>query len=185
MSHDLDIVVRVSDRLILEKNWVAGLRELAMNTQYATYAAPCAHFNVPFRQELFAIHVPSWHAFVCSQMSGDIRAWKLADKTTDEAVTLEKYYIGMAKEVHRRVHPVISSVSHWDNVTYDDCDYTVRHEQYFPRPEDSSGYGVWPILGLARTQKVRGLLWKDSHTPADYYELSKSYGLAYTEADFG
>jgi hypothetical protein len=171
--HGIDILVKFSRRWIVSRPWVDGLRELAHNTQYATYSSVDMMCGLGFRSECCALHVPSW------MESGAYDKLRAQIATGEQPVHglvggAEGWYHELARSVHRRAHPDPNDRS-------DLCAYTEGH---FTRSEPWSGYGMWPMMGLSRKQRIPGVLWHNSCSAADYAELARSFGLSYTEADF-
>lgn len=175
----LDIAVKCSRRFVIYKPFAAGLRELMHNMQYATACAPCGHYLFGFRSEVVAMHVGSWHAAgAFAQMQEAVRINQRYD-SLPEAWTHHR-----ARDVHRFVHPVAEEASHAGNVLEDGCDYLVRSERAFNRPDSYAAFAWWPLMGLSRHCRVPGVLWHDSHQPEDYAALAKEYELPYKKEDF-
>jgi len=179
-SKRLDIVVKCSRRFILAKPWSQGLRELMHNTGYATACGPCAHFGFGYRSELVAMHVGSWiDSGAMARMAQAVRENASYDPLP------EAYDHWRARDVHAFVHPVDDSVSHANDENHAECDYLVRSERLYPRADSYAAFAWWTaVMGLCRTQRIPGVLWHDSHTPADYAALAATFGLPWTTADF-
>ena len=175
----LDIVVKCSRRFILNKPWSARLAELMHGTQFATATGADATFGFGFRSELVAMHVPSWMASgAAAEMAEAVRQNRRVDSLP------EAWYHRKAREVHQFAHPKNEAVSHFGDMNNPDVDLLVRHEHFYPRPDNYDAYAQWPLLGIARSQRLPGLLWHDSAVPSDYFALSQEYGLSYTLEDF-
>lgn len=176
----IDIVVKCSRRFIVNKPWVDGLRDLMVNTQYCTASGADCHFFFGFRSEWVAMHVPS---YVASGAYAEMEAAVLRNQPYDSLP--EAWYHHRARDVHQWAHNPVDFISHADNVDDPQCDLLVRSEKGFPRPGNYDGF-VWyaGLLGLARSQKINGVLWHDSHTPEDYYKLSTEFGLDYSYHNF-
>jgi hypothetical protein len=172
-ANDIDLLVKLSRRFIINRPFVAALQELAHNTQYATYSGTDMSCGLGFRSECCALHVPSWIE------SGAVDLMKATIATGEQPVNglvggAEGWYHERAREVHRWAHPDKDARA----------DLLAYSEGHFTRSETWSGYGYWPMLGLSRTQKLPGILWHNSCSLADYAALAQEFGLPYTEADF-
>lgn len=176
----LDVVVKCSRRMILNKPWSVSLSELMSNTQYCTACAPDCRFNYGFRSELSALHVPTWHASgAYAQMAEAVRVGVRVDSLP------EAYYHWRARDVHNFAHQAHPLVSFSDDTSNPQCDLLVRSEGMFIRPDNFAAYAWWTnVMGLARTQKMPNVLWHDSHEPSDYLSLSQSMGLPYSLESF-
>jgi len=175
----LDVVVKCSRRMILNKPWVAGLVELMHNTGYATASGACAWYRFGFRSELVAMHVRSWiDSGACAEMEACVRENRQPDPLP------EAWLHHRARDVHRFVHPTVESASHMQDVNHPDCDMLVRYEQAYVRSDHKEAFADWALMGLSRRDRVPGVLWHDIDTPAEYAALSAEFGLPYTADQF-
>jgi uncharacterized protein len=165
--HEFDLLVRFHPRWIVTKDWTAGLRERAFNTQYETYSAPCSSSGSGFRSECAAYHVPTWFASgAVEQLSAYARA--LEHMWDERRADPEAFLHALARRVHEGA-----------------CRITRSHEALFPRPPRADGYGEWSLLGPSRKSAAAGVLWRDSARQEAYWELAQAWGLtAYQCQDF-
>jgi hypothetical protein len=175
--HGLDVVVKCSRSFIADRPWSRELVNLLHNTGYVTATGPCATFNIGFRSEWVAMHVNSWiDAGTAQELSGIV----LANR---EYGFPEAFYHNKAREVHRFVHPIGGAF--YGDLSNSQCDFTIRSEQFYPRPENYNAFAWFAgLLGLGRSQKRADVLWHDASSDVDYAELAMKYGLPYQPADF-
>jgi len=123
----VDLLVKMSRRFIVLRNWVLELQALAWMTQYATYSQRCLHFDFGFRTECVAFHLPSWHD---GRAFGDLQERVEAN----EPVFVEGRLHDLARRVHRSA-----------------CDLNRQYEQVHPRSPEADAYGfARPNLFTAR-----------------------------------
>ena len=164
LENQIEIVVKVSRRLLLHHDWVPGLQQLAYNTQYATYGNACIYYDFPLRSECVGMHVETWIG------AGTVAELRRAIEGGERvAPYLEPWYHQLCWRVHQDRAPAILR----------------RREQLFPRDPRWGGYGIWHMLGLGRHARVPGVLWHDINPPEDYWRLAQAWGLSgLTERDF-
>lgn len=159
-SLGVDLLVKMSRRFIPLHPWMPDLQAIAWETQYATYSQRCLHFNFGFRTECIGFHVASW---------------------STPAIRKEFVQIvghGQPVFVEGRVHDLARRIQG------SACDLNRRHRILHPRPPESDAYGIWPIMPDRRTTKKPDILWHDCNTPADYFHISRHFGLEYRAEDF-
>ena len=162
----LDILLKVSRRFIIAKPWTASLTELAVGTTHATYTGACAWFGFGFRSECVGMHVQAWlDCGACGTMAADLNLNKMPDPLP------EAYYHNLARKIHSQTHNEAD-------------DLLLRYERYYPSPTTCECFAPWPLMGIARTQRLPNVLWHDSHVREDYKALADEYGLSYTVDDF-
>ncbi|HEY3332587.1 MAG TPA: hypothetical protein VGK19_21330 [Capsulimonadaceae bacterium] len=164
-GHDLDYVVKLSRRFVIMRPWVDTFRELAFNTQFATYSGACSDFGFGFRTECTAYHVRTWFA------AGAVETLR-GYVARNESAFVEGLVHELARDVHRSA-----------------CDVTRRLERWSPREgdhaRDADGYGYWPLLGTGRSIYNPGILWHDYATADSYWGVAQAFGLTeYTREDF-
>jgi hypothetical protein len=179
-ANRLDVAIKCSRRMILNKPWSVELGALMHNTQMPTATGACGYWQWGFRAELVAMHIPSW------MDCGAFAMMEEAVRRNEEYAGLpEAYDHDRAKEAYRWLHPADDSVSRWTQRDHPECDFTVRYEKTFTHNENHDGFVPWlSVMGLHRNQRVPGVLWHDNASPIDYAMLAQSFGLSYTEQDF-
>ena len=66
----LDLLVKMSRRLVPAADWVPRLTEMAKVSQFATFARNCQTHGFPLRTECFAMSVEQWSSeSICGQMT--------------------------------------------------------------------------------------------------------------------
>jgi hypothetical protein len=177
---EIDVVVKCSRSFIANRPWSRELVNLLAGTGYVTASSYCAHFGsngFGFRTEWVGMHVKSWiDSGIMQQMQGYV-------DTNTEYGFPEAFGHNKAREVHQFVHPISNPYMDSSNP---DCDYTVRADQFFPRPQNYDSFAIFfGLLGIARTQRRDNVYWHDSHPNCqDYGELARSLGLDYADEAF-
>lgn len=176
---ELDVVVKCSRSFIANRPWSRELVNLLYSTGYVTAASYCAHFGgqgFGYRSEWVGMHVKSWiDSGVMQEMQGYV------DRDQEYGFP-EAFGHNKARDVHKFVHPISSPYMDTSNPN---CDYTVRGDQFFPRPGNYDGYAIfYGLLGLARVQRRDDVYWHDSHIFSEYGELARTLGLTYKDEDF-
>jgi hypothetical protein len=167
-ANGFDLLVKFSRRWIVNRPWVDGLQELAHNTQYATYSATDTLNGLGFRSECCALHVPSWiESGAYAKMKAQV------DSGVQPTYCAEGWYHELARQVHI-----------WRNDSVHRNDLLALSESLFKRSREWICYGLWPMMGLSREQRLPGIYWHNSRTPAEYAALAQEFGLPYTESDF-
>jgi len=157
----LDLVVKMSRRFLPLEDWVSGLRELALDSQYATYCSHTETFQFGFRSECVGMAVREWQAH---RIHHELAAIALAPGMP--------FVEGVVHNLARRLALSRSERAvRWD-------------EEHGPRPNDRDGFAPWPFMGIDRCRKYPQFLWHDSATPEDYHQLAVAWGLNYSRADF-
>lgn len=173
----LDIVVKCSRSLIIEKPWSVALAEGMAASHYVTACAYDSWHQFGFTSEIVSMHVQSW-----------IKSGAMAMMA--ETVRENKQFAGLpegwiherSREVHRFVHPIDNP---WANVHDPNCDMLVRTEQVFGRPGNwDSYYPWWHVCGLSRHSRAEKVYWHDQNTDDQYAALAQSLGLDYQPSDF-
>lgn len=157
----LDLLVKISRRWLLSRNWVPELIELAVRTQYPTYTNRCRHYNYGFRPEFIALHVDSW---CCDEILSDMQRQMERGQLP---CLPERYLHDLALMAHRRNR----------------CSVNARWEEQHGF-QDRGGYGAWNALGENRHAVPPDVLWHDQHGPEAYLRKACDYGLSYALADF-
>ena len=159
-QQSIDLLVKMSRRWIISKNWVPGLVDLATQTQYPTYTNCCNHYNYGFRPEFMGLHVFSWY---CEEILSDMKG----RMERAELPLPEQYLHDMALIAHKRNRCCVNAL--WE-----------KEHGY----QDRGGYGVWDALGRNRHAVPEGVIWHDQHGPEVYLAKAQEYGWSYKLDDF-
>jgi hypothetical protein len=96
----------------------------------------------------------------------------------------EAYYHNLARNIHAKTHLFVQAAQDSGYVHSPEYDPVVRYDSFYPLSHTRDAFASWPLMGLSRTHRIPGVLWHDSHTPANYCDLAHAYGLQYNEDDF-
>ena len=162
-AHGCKIGVKVSRRLIIHRPFVSGLRELFYNMQVPTVCGACATFGFGYRSEGVAMWTPAW---LSAGVVDEIDRIVAADQ--EFCALPEAWYHERAQKVYELTKSTLRT----------------RYDGFYPLAATRAAFTDWPLLGLGRAEKVPGVLWHDSHTPRDYWELAQTFELPYTLDEF-
>lgn len=164
-THQLgcNIGVKLSRRFIINRPFVAGLRELFYNMQIPTVCGACATFGFGYRSECVAMWAPAWLSTgVVDEMERIVAANK------EYSGLPEGWYHEKAKKVYEQTKSAARK----------------KYDHFYPIAASRAAFTDWPLMGLGRAEKVPGVLWHDSHSPRDYWTLAQEFNLPYTLQDF-
>ncbi|MGO8670759.1 MAG: hypothetical protein ACLQVD_05265 [Capsulimonadaceae bacterium] len=154
--NNIELLVKISRRFILNHAWTFGLQQLAYGSQYPTYGCCCGHFGFRLRSECVAMHVPSWQA---SGIVRDMREMVSDCRVIDGPI--ENWYQTTAYQVYLSQAPFTSR----------------RFDYLFPRDPFWRGYAWWPVMGMSRLCRMPGVLWHDANSTEEYLDLARELGL--------
>ena len=157
----IDLLVRMTRRFIPLRDWTAHLAEVAMYTQFGTYARDCAHHRLPMRTECFAMYVEHW---ALPQIAGEIAEFALKNRLS---VTVERKvydWVGKVYEMN------CGAAREWERL----------HVGLTPRPM----FCTWEFVERERPRRSPNYLFHEANSPADYAALARNAGLNYTADDF-
>jgi hypothetical protein len=159
----LDITVKMSRTFVPTTNPFAELRQVAWETQYATFSNICRGWGFGFRSECVGFHTQTWHRPMILERLRDAVArgrWHFN--------FVEVFLHKLARDIQRN-----------------NCSANQIYEKTHPRESSTDAYGIWPWMGEDGTQQQPGLLWHRANKPVDYYQLALAYGITeYREEDF-
>lgn len=161
-SKNLDLLVKISRRWIFLTDWVSNIKQLAIDSQYATFSNYTKTFNFGFRTECQGMHVDTWFN------SRFIRQTKRHIELKKH-VFVEAYIHNFAREFEQ-----------------DNCIIAQKWKVEHQLPDDKNGYAQWDLIGTDRgkSDELKRWIWHDCDNPGKYYELSKLFGLNYNMEDF-
>jgi hypothetical protein len=158
-----DIGVKLSRRYIINKPFVASLRELFYNMQMPTVTGACGTFGFGYRSECVAMWTPAWiDCGVIDEMEA------IVARNVEYSGLPEGWYHVQARKVYEMTRPPARE----------------RFDRFYALPESRAGFTDWPLMGLGRAETVPGVLWHDSHGAKDYWELAQEFNLPYTLQEF-
>jgi hypothetical protein len=162
-DNNCKIGIKLSRRYIINRPFVSGLQELFYNMQIPTVCGACATFGFGYRSECVAMWTPSWIA------SGLVEEMK-------NTVSLNKQYSGLPEGwYHEKARKVYE---------FSKNEMRKKYDNFYPIPDTRAAFTEWPLMGLGRGQKTQNILWHDSHTAKDYWELSQQLNLPYSLEQF-
>lgn len=155
-DNQIDILVKFSRRWVPVNDWTVSLKKMAYETQSHTFNNICRNLNWGFRSECVGMHVKTWME------------------------ALPKIEEEMKKKKGIFVEGFIHNISR----TLKECEEYKKYKEKHPRDYSYSGYVPWGHIGENRIVHNPEVYWHHSKTPKEYYELSKSWLLNYSEKDF-
>lgn len=160
-QHGIDLLVKMSRRWLPLRPWTEELRNLAVESQCATYSGECRHYRFNFRTECVAMHVPSWLRHL-----GIIR---------------ELIHTKQRGFVEHDLHCIAKTI--WAHSSKTSREWLQRTTQDLQLP-GSIGYCCWGFVNGDRHQRSEEHLWHDIDDEDRYHEVAKSWGLPYALEDF-
>lgn len=160
MERQLDLLVKVSRRWLFLTNWTESLRDLALQSQYATFSSYTTTFGFGFRTECLGMAVSTWGRRDFLRAALDVIH-------RGETVFVEAWVHDFARQFERENGSVSQA---W--------------RRSHPSPPDRNGYALWTLMGTDRCERSPYFLWHDSCNPDDYWVQSKAWDLPYTRNDF-
>ncbi len=157
-ENDIDLLVKFSRRWVPIINWVPGLEKLAKETQANTFSSICLNLNWGFRSECVGMHVKTW-------LEAMPKIEAEMGRKKENGYIVEKFIHDTGKDL-----PQCEEYKEWDRKN--------------PREQWRTGYAPWSHIGQNRIVLNPEAYWHHSRKPKDYCELSKSWGLNYSEKDF-
>lgn len=158
----LDILLKVSRRWLFLVDWTHSLKELAIESQYATFSNYTASYAFGFRTECVGMSVKEWaRSSFYNKTVGKINEHK--------HVFVENYIHVLAQEIE-----------------LNRCNKAKKWREMNPTQPERSGYAAWSLMGTDRIDKNPSgkYLWHDSHSTKQYMEQAAKWGLSYKEDDF-
>jgi hypothetical protein len=154
-------LVKMSRRFIPLTDWVTDLTQLALASQYPTYANLCRFFSLPIRTECMAVAVGEWRS---PDVAGEIRRFMLQNL---EWTMAETYLVDFARKVESRR-----------------CDAARAWTARTPETSHLLGYATWDFVAPSRTQQSRNHLWHTANGPEAYAGAARNLGLSLGIEDF-
>ncbi len=156
----VELLLKLSRRWIFLVDWEASLRELAAQSQYATFCSYTTTFSFGFRTECVGMSVNRWR-------QADFLNDALRQIALEQSVFVEGYIHNFARGFERA-----------------NCRQAEQWRAAHPMTEATNGYALWTLMGTDRCERSANFLWHDSASPADYARVAESWGLPYGERDF-
>lgn len=146
----IDLLVKMSRRFIPLTNWVPGLADLALASQYSTYSNVCRHFGMPIRSECMAMAVSEWRS---PDIEGEMTSLMLRNSGR---FLPEKFVADLAWKLDARR---CQTARAWADGRFD------------------YGFALWDFLSSSRMEKSRSHLWYSANGPEDYAGLARNLDL--------
>jgi hypothetical protein len=165
-NNNLDILVKISRRLIPCFNWVDNLKQLVLESDGLTFSSFCTRDLFHFRTEMTAMNVNAWNdPYILNSMK-----WYIDNEFP---VFAEFWNHELAKQID------------FQNFS---SKYETFRKSHFTGYKNS-GYVHWTeILGTNRYTndgRNKSVLWHMYNSESDYYEKSKEiFGNKYSLNDF-
>lgn len=142
---NIDLLFKVSARLVVTAEWANDLRALASNTDALTLSSYSTSYNKGFRSEFFGMHVASWFTFYDTLKS--------YTKQQSDGRTIN------GRTVERILHIIAMSLAK----THGTYTYMYKmSEQGIDKHKQ--GYILIPVMGTDRKKPPEGVLWHDAYT---------------------
>ncbi len=156
-SKGIDLLVKMSRRWIVLKDWVGDLRLLAMESDANSFSSYCTFWNFGYRTECIGLAVKS---YIESTFIEDTQR-----RIENCDVGLPEAYM---HEAAQRL-PFSQQFLDW--------------QKSHPMDKDKQGYALWPLLGTSRKQKLDKVLWHERPIE-DYMEVANEWHLPYLRKDW-
>lgn len=158
----VDILVKISRRWLFLSEWVEDLKELAFESQCATFTNYTTGYGFGFRTECIGLATKRW--------------------------ATPEFYRQTAAAIRRKLHVFVEAYMHQHSIQFEkaNCLQAIRWKQEHRMPSDKAGYASWGVMGTDRctSDRERRWLWHDCDQPSAYARIAKLWGLPYTEKDF-
>lgn len=160
----LDILVKLSRRLVPCYCWIEGFKKLVKDTDGLTFSSYCIKDKFPIRTECIGMNVNAW--------------------ASDEVLGLMNWYL-------KNEFPIFAE--YWYNEIAREIGHYNKSERYAKVMRDStfesSGYVLWKsLLGINRysnEERNKNVLWHQVNSLEDYYKKSiEVFGDKYKLEDF-
>lgn len=154
----VELLVKISRRMIPLNSFVEPLTDLALRSQHATFSNHSVTWGFGFRTEFQGMHVRS---YLNERLLQDYR----------NRVNVGNMHCGLPEAYWHQVWA--AGVCPESGKAWEDAN-----------PSPHGAYAAFDWMGTDRAQRNENFLWHNANSPKEYHDLATSWGLSYALKEF-